>query len=293
MAWSPYAVVSMWSAWGFHVPSTTGIVTRLFAKSASFYNPLIYFGMSSKFRKDVSVLLPCTRERREVVRLQHFKNIKPKAEAPPPPASLPVQKLEAKYATGELNQSNHDSDSGVNSPPETPPSDTQEVFHINLPSHIETSEYWCDRLWGTHLNSWNTRGDWEYFCIFWSYPSKWTVCVTKINKLFSESQVGFRTCSFPALLQGLFKKNNHSIGNVQYGATHNRVLSEYISSRLKVQRGKRCTRTSELSSTQRKHEMAQNSAISPPLPLRALMPSDLPYMPHSLRDHTLSSTIYL
>lgn len=146
MAWSPYAVVSMWSAWGFHVPSTTSIITRLFAKSASFYNPLIYFGMSSKFRKDVSVLLPCARERREVVRLQHFQNIKPKAEAPPPPASLPVHKPEGKYAAGELNQSNPDSDSGVNSPPQTPPSDTQEVYHTDVPSHIETSEYWCDRL---------------------------------------------------------------------------------------------------------------------------------------------------
>lgn len=146
MAWSPYAVVSMWSAWGFHVPSTTSIITRLFAKSASFYNPLIYFGMSSKFRKDVSVLLPCTQEHREVVRLQHFKNIKPKAEAHPPPASLPVQNVEAKYTVGELNQSNHDSDSGVNSPPETPPCDTQEGFNIDPPSHIETSEYWCDRL---------------------------------------------------------------------------------------------------------------------------------------------------
>uniref|UniRef100_H3DGW1 G-protein coupled receptors family 1 profile domain-containing protein n=1 Tax=Tetraodon nigroviridis TaxID=99883 RepID=H3DGW1_TETNG len=85
MAWSPYAVVSMWSAWGFHVPSTTSIVTRLFAKSASFYNPLIYFGMSSKFRKDVSLILPCAKERREVVLLQRFKNIKPKAAAAPPP----------------------------------------------------------------------------------------------------------------------------------------------------------------------------------------------------------------
>lgn len=143
MAWSPYAVVSMWSAWGFHVPSTTSIITRLFAKSASFYNPLIYFGMSSKFREDVSVLLPCAGERREVVRLQHFKNVKPKAEALSP---LPVQKPEAKYGVGELNQSNHDSDSGVNSPPETPPSDTEAVFQVNLPSHVETSEYWCDRL---------------------------------------------------------------------------------------------------------------------------------------------------
>ncbi|KAK2824102.1 hypothetical protein Q5P01_021277 [Channa striata] len=146
LAWSPYAVVSMWSAWGFHVPSTTSIITRLFAKSASFYNPFIYFGMSSKFRKDVSSLLPCTGERREVVRLQHFKNIKPKAEALSQPASLPEQKLEAKYAAGELSQCNPDSDSGVNSPPETPPSDAEEVFHIDVPSHIETSEFWCDRL---------------------------------------------------------------------------------------------------------------------------------------------------
>ncbi|XP_068424112.1 opsin-5-like [Clinocottus analis] len=140
MAWSPYAVVSMWSAWGFHVPNTTSIITRLFAKSASFYNPLIYFGMSSKFRKDVSVLLPCARERRELVHLQNFKNIKPKAEAPPPPAPFPIQKLEA-YAP-----SSPDSDSGVNSPPQTPRTDPQEVFNTDLPSHIETSQYWCDRF---------------------------------------------------------------------------------------------------------------------------------------------------
>lgn len=138
----------MWSAWGFHVPSTTSIITRLFAKSASFYNPLIYFGMSSKFRKDIGVLLPCTRDRRELVRLEHFKNIKPKAEAAPPPGPLPVQKPEAKYSpAGEPIRSNPDSDSGVNSPPQTPPCDTQkEVLHVDLPSHIETSQYWCDRL---------------------------------------------------------------------------------------------------------------------------------------------------
>ncbi|XP_017292163.1 visual pigment-like receptor peropsin [Kryptolebias marmoratus] len=138
MAWSPYAVVSMWSAWGFHVPSLTSVVTRLFAKSASFYNPLIYFGMSSRFRRDASVLLPCTAESREVVRLQHFKNIKPKAQSPAP---LPVQRPTVKYTAGEANLPNPDSDSGVNSPPRTPT-----VFHIDVPSHVETSEYWCDRL---------------------------------------------------------------------------------------------------------------------------------------------------
>uniref|UniRef100_A0A8C6SD68 G-protein coupled receptors family 1 profile domain-containing protein n=1 Tax=Neogobius melanostomus TaxID=47308 RepID=A0A8C6SD68_9GOBI len=59
LAWSPYAVVSLWSACGFSVPSLTSIFTRLFAKSASFYNPLIYFGLNSRFRRDVVLLLPC------------------------------------------------------------------------------------------------------------------------------------------------------------------------------------------------------------------------------------------
>lgn len=142
MAWSPYAIVSMWSAWGFHVPSTTSIVTRLFSKSASFYNPLIYFGMSSRFRKEVSLLFPCTTEGREVVHLQHFRNIKPKAENLAQDTSLPAQRPETKYLEGEMNRSNADSDSGVNSPPETPP----EIFRIDVPSHTETSEYWSDRL---------------------------------------------------------------------------------------------------------------------------------------------------
>lgn len=145
-AWSPYAVVSMWSAWGFHVPNTASIVTRMFAKSASFYNPLIYFGMSSKFRTDLSALLPCVTERREVVRLQRFKDIKPKAAAPPAPPSVPVYRLKEKYAVDGPEQSVHDSDSGVNSPPETPPSDGQEVLPADPPAHVETSEYWSDRL---------------------------------------------------------------------------------------------------------------------------------------------------
>ncbi|MEQ2203300.1 hypothetical protein XENOCAPTIV_028343 [Xenoophorus captivus] len=131
----------MWSAWGFHVPSTTSIVTRLFSKSASFYNPIIYIGMSSRFRKEVSLLLPCTAESREVVHLQHFKNIKPKAENLPQAGSLPTQRPEVKYLAREQNRSNPDSDSGVNSPSETPP----EIFHIDVPSHIETSEY-CSGL---------------------------------------------------------------------------------------------------------------------------------------------------
>ncbi|XP_039394559.1 opsin-5-like [Mauremys reevesii] len=59
LAWSPYAVISMWSACGFQVPALTNVLASLFAKSASFYNPLIYMGMSSKFRKDIRNLFQC------------------------------------------------------------------------------------------------------------------------------------------------------------------------------------------------------------------------------------------
>jgi len=135
LAWSPYAVVSMWSAWGFQVPNTTSIVTRLFAKSASFYNPLIYFGMSSKFRNDVAVLLPCRapRRTREVVRLQQYKNIQP-----------PERKHAAVAQPDPSPPEN--TDSGLNSPTPTQYPCAQGAVQGDLPWHIETSQYWCDRL---------------------------------------------------------------------------------------------------------------------------------------------------
>lgn len=119
----------------------------MFAKSASFYNPLIYFGMSAKFRKEVSVLLPCSRDRKDVVRLKRFKNIKAKGEALAQAVSLPVRKQEGKFKLEEKLQSNPYTDPGVNSPPETPSTGPQGVFHVDIPSHMETSEFWCDRLW--------------------------------------------------------------------------------------------------------------------------------------------------
>ncbi|XP_052010014.1 opsin-5-like [Xyrauchen texanus] len=61
LAWSPYAVISMWSAWGYQIPPLNGILASLFAKSASFYNPFIYIGMSSKFRQDLKALFYCLR----------------------------------------------------------------------------------------------------------------------------------------------------------------------------------------------------------------------------------------
>ncbi|KAL1006149.1 hypothetical protein UPYG_G00068450 [Umbra pygmaea] len=152
LAWSPYAVVSMWSAWGFHVPSLTSIFTRLFAKSASFYNPLIYFGLSSKFRKDIAILLPCAGDGKDTVRLKRFK---PKGEARQGfrrdhlKAPMHHQK-EMKYAPGNpypltTPKAAPSPDSGVGSPQYTPPAN-KEVYLIDLPRPSEGPEWECDRL---------------------------------------------------------------------------------------------------------------------------------------------------
>ncbi|KAG8449606.1 hypothetical protein GDO86_016303 [Hymenochirus boettgeri] len=67
LAWSPYAVISMWSACGYQVPALTSIVATLFAKSASFYNPIIYLGLSTKFRQELKALMCCLRQERGLI----------------------------------------------------------------------------------------------------------------------------------------------------------------------------------------------------------------------------------
>uniref|UniRef100_A0A8C7XVL7 Opsin 6, group member a n=1 Tax=Oryzias sinensis TaxID=183150 RepID=A0A8C7XVL7_9TELE len=146
LAWSPYAVVSMWSALGFHVPNLTSIFTRLFAKSASFYNPLIYFGLSSKFRKDVVILLPCTHNTKDTVRLKHFT---PKADAHGRLASGGGVKLKV-----SLNQPDKKYSPMEATTPESggfpfgpSPSGNKDVFYINMPRPSEaSSEFECVRL---------------------------------------------------------------------------------------------------------------------------------------------------
>ncbi|KAL2086623.1 hypothetical protein ACEWY4_017682 [Coilia grayii] len=173
LAWSPYAVVSMWSAWGFHVPSLTSIFTRLFAKSASFYNPLIYFGLSAKFRKDVGVLLPCTSQGRDTVKLKRFKKQQQAKylsmtmqEGGKDNRRRDQQKGEAKrekkmaaeergMAGGPTQQQQQQQqkqkstspDSGVGSTPTTPPQVIEDppVFVIDFP-HSEAPDYEIDRL---------------------------------------------------------------------------------------------------------------------------------------------------
>ncbi|XP_068455661.1 opsin-5-like [Clinocottus analis] len=148
LAWSPYAVVSMWSACGFHVPTLTSIFTRLFAKSASFYNPLIYFGLSSKFRKDVGVLLPCTRDARDAVRLKRFR---PQADAHGR-LKVPVTRPEKKYPPPPTPGPAP----GLGSPPCTSPPLNKEAFLLHRPRPFEDDhmprpfeadpEFECDRL---------------------------------------------------------------------------------------------------------------------------------------------------
>ncbi|CDQ63131.1 unnamed protein product [Oncorhynchus mykiss] len=59
LAWSPYTVISMWSACGHQVPPLHSILASLFAKSASSYNPFIYLGLNSKFRQDFRAQFHC------------------------------------------------------------------------------------------------------------------------------------------------------------------------------------------------------------------------------------------
>ncbi|KAJ8392486.1 hypothetical protein AAFF_G00076110 [Aldrovandia affinis] len=149
LAWSPYAVVSMWSAWGYHVPGLTGIFTRLFAKSASFYNPLIYFGLSSKFRKDIGTLLLCAHDGRDTVKLKRFKRkaeVPPRSPATPTPAPPAPPPPGSKYQADAPAKPSPSPDSGVGSPPVTPPPSKKEIFIVPVPLPSEEPEYESDRL---------------------------------------------------------------------------------------------------------------------------------------------------
>ncbi|XP_068135648.1 visual pigment-like receptor peropsin [Hyperolius riggenbachi] len=141
IAWSPYAVISMWAACGYYIPHLTSILAALFAKSASFYNPLIYFGMSSKFRKDLSILLPCTKTiTKDPVRLKRFKRLKQKQDP-----SLRFREQKHAEPPGEV-QASPSQDSGVGSPSNSPPLEMKDVCTCRLDIASEAPSYQCDRL---------------------------------------------------------------------------------------------------------------------------------------------------
>lgn len=54
-AWSPYAIVAMWAAFGTssNVPSIAYALAAIFAKSSTLYNPIIYLVFKPNFRKSL------------------------------------------------------------------------------------------------------------------------------------------------------------------------------------------------------------------------------------------------
>ncbi|XP_047427088.1 opsin 7, group member b [Mugil cephalus] len=54
-AWSPYAIVSMWAAFGnpASVPPMSFALAAIFAKSSTLYNPIVYLVFKPNFRKSV------------------------------------------------------------------------------------------------------------------------------------------------------------------------------------------------------------------------------------------------
>lgn len=54
-AWSPYAIVSMWAAFGnsTSVPPMAFAVAAIFAKSSTLYNPVVYLVFKPNFRKSL------------------------------------------------------------------------------------------------------------------------------------------------------------------------------------------------------------------------------------------------
>lgn len=126
LAWSPYAVVSLWSACGFAVPNLTSIFTRLFAKSASFYNPLIYFGLNSRFRRDVMLLLPCVHNR-----------TKTRTKAGPGAEKGPPAPPRRRYKPRPRDHA----------PEQPPPNPYPPLPEAHMPTPSETgSDFECERL---------------------------------------------------------------------------------------------------------------------------------------------------
>ncbi|XP_019623839.1 PREDICTED: opsin-5-like isoform X2 [Branchiostoma belcheri] len=59
LAWTPYSLVSLYATFGDlpSLPVILSILPSMFAKSASIYNPIIYFFMNDSFRRDVTAMI--------------------------------------------------------------------------------------------------------------------------------------------------------------------------------------------------------------------------------------------
>lgn len=62
MSWSPYAVVSLWAAFGNpnDISVLAGTLPAVLAKSSIIWNPIIYVATNKQFRHGFFAIIPCS-----------------------------------------------------------------------------------------------------------------------------------------------------------------------------------------------------------------------------------------
>lgn len=123
LCWTPYAVVSLWSALGnpSDVSPVAGTVPSLIAKSSVVWNPLIYVLTNKQFRSRFSALFTC------LVRSQTRSETQPCAE------EKMEMRLLTKESKGESSSQNYKSVQMYNKSPQCVGS------HYRLTNSLENS----------------------------------------------------------------------------------------------------------------------------------------------------------
>lgn len=70
-AWSPYAIVSMCTTFGYHVSPLATTAAAMFAKTSSLCNPIVLIFLHRNFRKRLVNMITCSVRRREYLRNTH------------------------------------------------------------------------------------------------------------------------------------------------------------------------------------------------------------------------------
>ncbi|XP_060581003.1 opsin-5-like [Ruditapes philippinarum] len=106
ICWMPYAVVSMWTAYGdvTYLPVRATVVAVLLAKTSTVVNPVIYFLMSNKFRPLLMKSLNMSRSSQREIQRNPRGNDK---------TEVPIQRLSKCSNTGSSNATSDSSSSGA------------------------------------------------------------------------------------------------------------------------------------------------------------------------------------
>lgn len=67
-AWSPYAIVSMCTTFGYQVTPLATTASAIFAKTSSVYNPIILMFLHKNFRKQLKAMITCSFYRSQSLR---------------------------------------------------------------------------------------------------------------------------------------------------------------------------------------------------------------------------------